>query len=149
LVFFSGCSLGHRAFVSRRTAHQAAPPDTLLRQASLWSRLRTALEGDKEKGIPPLGLPALTWYQATRHTFASQWVIGGGSLEELRDVMGHSTVLVTERYAHLRPGKENRDRVRVDLSTPAGAVVSLRPQRRDTKPDNGTSLGPGPKSETA
>ena len=45
----------------------------------------------------------LGWYQATRHTFASQFVLAGGSLETLRRIMGHSTVLVTERYAHLQP----------------------------------------------
>jgi integrase len=49
-----------------------------------------------------LKLPRITWYQATRHTFASQWVLGGGSIEKLRVMMGHSTVQVTERYAHLR-----------------------------------------------
>jgi integrase len=58
------------------------------------ARLRNAL--------PTLELPPLTWYQATRHTFASQWVLGGGSIEKLREVLGHCSVLVTERYAHLR-----------------------------------------------
>jgi integrase len=28
-------------------------------------------------------LPVLTWYQATRHTFASHWGLSGGSLEKL------------------------------------------------------------------
>ena len=37
----------------------------------------------------------------TRHTYAS-WVIqDGGSLEELADLLGHSSILVTMRYAHL------------------------------------------------
>jgi len=47
-------------------------------------------------------IPAVTWYQATRHTYASQFVLAGGSIEKLREALGHSTVLVTERYAHLR-----------------------------------------------
>jgi site-specific recombinase XerD len=47
-------------------------------------------------------LPALTWYQATRHTFASQFVLAGGSIEKLSKLMGHSSVTTTERYAHLR-----------------------------------------------
>ena len=38
----------------------------------------------------------------TRHTFASQWVMNGGSIEKLKEILGHSTVQVTERYAHLR-----------------------------------------------
>jgi integrase len=51
-----------------------------------------------------LGLerPGLGWYEATRHTFASHWVMGGGTLEKLREILGHSTVAMTERYAHLR-----------------------------------------------
>jgi site-specific recombinase XerD len=49
--------------------------------------------------LEKLQLPALTWYSATRHTFASQWVLAGNSLEKLREIMGHSTVQVTERYA--------------------------------------------------
>jgi hypothetical protein len=34
------------------------------------------------------GLSRLTWYQATRHTFASQRVSGGGSIEKLKEFMG-------------------------------------------------------------
>jgi hypothetical protein len=46
-------------------------------------------------------LPKMTWYQATRHTFASQWVMGGGA-EKLDEILGHCTVQITERYAHLK-----------------------------------------------
>ena len=47
-------------------------------------------------------LKPLTWYHSTRHTFASQWVIAGGSMEKLSVILGHSSVVVTQRYAHLR-----------------------------------------------
>ncbi len=73
-------------------------------------------------------LPAVNWYQATRHTFASQWVMAGGSIEKLREAMGHSTVLVTERYAHLRGDVFNAvdlGRMAVDFSAPAGKVLPL------------------------
>jgi integrase len=54
------------------------------------------------------GLPAIlewekAWYQATRHTFASHWVMAGRSIEELKEILGHYSVVMTERYAHLRP----------------------------------------------
>ena len=42
--------------------------------------------------------------------------------------MGHSTVMVTERYAHLLPdmfGAADRARVAVDLSTPTGKILPL------------------------
>ena len=39
-----------------------------------------------------------------RHTFASWWVQGGGGLMELRDVLGHSSLQMVQRYAHLNTG---------------------------------------------
>jgi integrase len=62
-------------------------------------RLRAALRAAQES----LNLPKITWYQSTRHTFASHWVMDGRPIEKLRDILGHSTVQVTERYAHLSP----------------------------------------------
>jgi len=78
--------------------------------------------------ITKLELPALTWYEATRHTFASQWVLGGNSLEKLREVMGHSTVQVTERYAHLKPelfGAADRATLKVSLARGGGQAEAL------------------------
>ena len=78
--------------------------------------------------LDKLKLPALTWYQATRHTMASQWVMAGGSVEELREILGHSSVLVTERYAHLSSehfGPKHLARIAVDLSAPTGKIVPL------------------------
>jgi hypothetical protein len=31
--------------------------------------------------------------------------MAGRTLEELREILGHSSVTTTERYAHLKPGK--------------------------------------------
>lgn len=36
-----------------------------------------------------------------RHTYASLFMMSGGNLYELKEVLGHSTVKTTERYAHL------------------------------------------------
>jgi integrase len=86
-----------------------------------------------------LGLAPVTWYQATRHTFASHWVLQGGAIEELRDIMGHSTVMVTERYAHIRPdlfASSSMRRLAVDL-TAAGAKV-LPMTRAETVDDEGS-----------
>lgn len=74
--------------------------------------------------LAELELPAMRWYEATRHTFASQWVINGGNLETLREMMGHSSVQVTERYAHLIPGNyTDADRARVSVDVHSNGDV--------------------------
>ncbi|MBI5486605.1 MAG: site-specific integrase [Deltaproteobacteria bacterium] len=55
-------------------------------------------------------LPAMTWYQATRHTFASHYVMDRGTIEKLSLILGHSSIVTTQRYAHLVPGQfDQRD----------------------------------------
>jgi integrase len=84
---------------------------------TLRAHLKTALEA--------LKLPKMTWYQSTRHTFASQWVMGGGSIEKLKEMMGHSTVQMTERYAHLKTDLFGAK----DLGT---IPLDLRPESTET-----------------
>jgi integrase len=82
------------------------------------------------EALKKCGLPKLTLYQITRHTYASQWVKAGGSLEELARYMGHSSTSTTQHYAHLAPdffSSKARDMVRVDLAPPKGDVVRLAP----------------------
>jgi hypothetical protein len=61
-----------------------------------------AREGEQEGDSEEDG-PALNWYTCTRHTYASLYVLAGGSIEKLPRLMGHSDNKVTQRYAHLRP----------------------------------------------
>jgi integrase len=85
------------------------------------------------EALAQLGLPKLTLYQCTRHTYASQWSMAGGSLEELARYMGHASTSTTAHYSHLAPGffgPKARDMVRVSLARPAGDVVSLRDSDR-------------------
>lgn len=39
-----------------------------------------------------------------RHTYASHYVMSGGSLADLQSLMGHSSGEMTRKYAHLTPG---------------------------------------------
>jgi hypothetical protein len=103
------------------------------------NRLRATLRAAQDA----LGLPRLTWYQSTRHTFASHWVTDGRPIEKLRDILGHSTVQVTERYAHLAPdafGRADYAAVSVDLgsSEPDGVFEGGH--------NRGTMTPGGPKS---
>ena len=43
-------------------------------------------------------------FHTLRHTAASLMVQGGVPLYEVQKILGHSTPLMTERYAHLQPG---------------------------------------------
>ncbi len=38
-----------------------------------------------------------------RHTFASQWMMHGGDLYALKEILGHKSITMTQRYAHLSP----------------------------------------------
>jgi integrase len=97
-------------------------------------------------------LPAMTWYQATRHTFASQWVLAGGSIEKLREAMGHSTVLVTERYCHLRGDvftAADLGRVAVDFSEPGGKILPLVREGSDSAENGAKDTLEAPAAELA
>jgi integrase len=81
----------------------------------------------REKSTPG-GKPRLNWYRCTRHTGASHWVMAGGSIEKLRAIMGHSTVAMTERYAHLKPelfGAGERAMIAVSLAPGGDRVVAI------------------------
>jgi integrase len=85
-------------------------------------RLRAVLE---QLGLVREGLG---WYEATRHTFASQWVMAGGSIEKLKEILGHYSVVVTERYAHLKPElftAKDLGTLAVDLEAGEGAPRRL------------------------
>ncbi len=74
-----------------------------------------------------LARPGLGWYEATRHTFASQWVLAGGSIEKLSKVLGHYSVVLTERYVHLRPDLfAARDLATIPLQLGAGEAVPVQ-----------------------
>jgi integrase len=112
--------------VPKRGGKVGTPP-TFMRPHTLHKHLR--------KAVAASGLSRLTWYQATRHTFASQWVLGGGSIEKLKELMGHSSVIVTERYAHLRPDlfrSRDFDMLDVDLMAEVGEVVPLTREAAET-----------------
>jgi integrase len=40
-----------------------------------------------------------------RHSMASNWVQSGGDLYNLKSLLGHKTITITQRYAHLSPDK--------------------------------------------
>jgi integrase len=52
----------------------------------------------KKAGVKPIRVHDL------RHTFASHFIMNGGSLTELQGLLGHSSPAMTLKYAHMAPG---------------------------------------------
>ena len=49
----------------------------------------------------------------TRHAFASQWLERGGSLAALQQVLGHASIVTTQRYARLTDEAAMREAARI------------------------------------
>jgi integrase len=52
--------------------------------------------------VKAAGLESFTWH-CLRHTFASRLVMAGEGLRTVQELMGHKTIQMTVRYAHLAP----------------------------------------------
>ena len=65
-------------------------------------------------------LPDLHWHDL-RHTFATRWLRDRGPIARLQQVLGHSTITQTMRYAHL---------VTEDLHEAQRAIDAVRQKRK-------------------
>lgn len=61
-----------------------------------------------------------------RHTYASHYIMNGGSLSELQALLGHSNTLMTLKYAHLTPGFLERKAGVVSFSISKENLIPLR-----------------------
>jgi integrase len=69
------------------------------------------------------GIVALGWHDL-RHTFASHLVMRGVSIKAVQELLGHATIEMTMRYAHLAP-TVTRDAVRTLDRDPRGVTSGV------------------------
>ena len=58
------------------------------------------------RSVAPIGLelPDGQMTHVLRHTFASHYMMNGGDILTLQKVLGHATLAMTRKYAHVSPG---------------------------------------------
>ncbi len=76
------------------------------------------------RGMEAAGFTERIRIHDLRHSFASQFVMASGSIYVLQRLLGHSTVEMTQRYAHLSP-EAQADAVMV-LDPPKNSAALLR-----------------------
>jgi len=94
-----------------------------------------------DDGKPLIQKPIRRWFEETmlkaqikdfswhclRHTFASRLVMAGVALKAVQELMGHKTIQMTARYAHLSPGH-----LQSAVELISGAKPAKRPQKKPT-----------------
>jgi site-specific recombinase XerD len=75
--------------------------------------------------------PDKPWH-ALRHTFAAHAVMSGIPLYTVKELLGHASIEMTQRYAHLAPDYLGREVARLNFALPTdGKVLSLHSARQN------------------
>jgi len=88
-----------------------------------------ALKGYKhwfDKAVENAKVENFTWY-SLRHSFASRFVMAGVDIRTVAELMGHQTIQMTMRYAHLAPA---HTLAAVQMLVPTGTRTSTKPSER-------------------
>jgi integrase len=87
-------------------------------------RSKPGVQSAYKLAVHRAGLNAKLRFHDLRHTFASHWVLDGGDIFRLSKILGHSSVVMTQKfYAHLAPDAWEQDYGRVSFVVPAEAPV--------------------------
>jgi site-specific recombinase XerD len=97
--YFTDTKNGHSRFVPVSTDLFGFVKSTLEKQPlqSCYGAYRSAF---KRTGIK---LPKGQLAHILRHSFASHFIMGGGNIRTLQQILGHTSLQMTMRYSHLAP----------------------------------------------
>jgi len=84
-----------------------------------------------ERDMKEAEVKRIRWHDL-RHTFASHFVMRGGSLYDLQKLLGHRDLRTTERYAHLMPEHVASQTELVAIDGGRSKIVRLSDRMRDT-----------------
>ncbi|MGA2652501.1 MAG: site-specific integrase [Terracidiphilus sp.] len=116
------------------------------RQSQVSGRVERVFLTDD--GKPLIQKPIRRWFEETlvkaqirefswhclRHTFASRLVMAGVALKAVQELMGHKTIQMTARYAHLSP-----DHLQSAVELISGAKPAKQPLKKRTATRTATS----------
>ena len=75
-----------------------------------------------------------------RHTFAIQMIMHGANLKDVQDILGHKTMHMTLRYAHLsQEHKKKAVNLLNGLTAPSTADCDNKVSQSDSSPNTGQS----------
>jgi integrase len=104
-----------------------------LKHKEMSSKYVFTYQGEPFKGIKTAFKKALNGagiddfrFHDLRHTFASQVILNGGSLKDVQELLGHKTMTMTLRYAHLT---QERKRAAVNLLNGLTAKKDGQPEQ--------------------
>lgn len=89
------------------------------------------LNRDFHRSQRKAGFTRLIRFHDMRHTFASHFMMNGGNIYDLQKILGHSTLEMTQRYAHMSPDHLEKAIQVVSFSPDeSGNVVSIETANR-------------------
>lgn len=108
-----------RAMHLRRGGAELVFPGAIGKDGKARTRSLVGIRVPFKQAIVRAGLDPVLRFHDLRHTFASHWVLDAGDIFRLSKILGHSSVVITQKtYAHLAPEAWQQDYHRVTFTLP-------------------------------